>query len=107
MIYLLFYILGFGACLVLWALREWERAGAFKAATAEIERLRERDRLARQVIGNVYAGCVTLREKFNLGGKALLPASAEPTGQRFSHSLARVTAGLPANGGSDFSRREQ
>lgn len=106
MIYLLFYMLGFGGCFILWGLRELERRGVFKALTAEIERLRKRDQRARHVIGNIYADCVTFNQKFNLGGRALLPASAKPIGQRLAHPITRVTTGLP-DGSSDFSKGKQ
>lgn len=103
MIYLLCYMLGFGGCLVLWGLRELERRGVFRALITEIEKLRERDQRARQLIGNVCAGMAAFREKkFNLGGEAPLLAPTELTEQHFLHPVTRVTAGLLADGGSDF-----
>jgi hypothetical protein len=110
--YIFAFILGFGACAILWALREVERAPVFKAAAAEIERLSRRDQLARKVIRNVHAGMSGLFEEFSLGGRAALPAPASPKAeglevnmQHFSQRSQRITArltGLPGSGGPNF-----
>jgi hypothetical protein len=87
--------------LALWALREYERRRRFESLSEEIETLRASDRRLReenqalrdreqshlQMIAFARDRAREIRDGFDLGEKALLAASAEPTGQGCSQGV--------------------
>lgn len=99
------FVLGVTLCLALCLKRLRESRRAFKAVSKQNEMFQERERRYQETFGYLRTRIREIRN--DLGGRALLPAPVEPTGQRFSYPLTRITAGLSANGGPGFSRREQ
>lgn len=96
-----FFILGFAACLALCWKRLRESRRAFNAARELVDAHCEREIRRRQTLLRMRECLGEIRD--SLDGKALLPAPVNRTGQHFSTSLIRVTAGLPLHGQPRFS----